>query len=287
MARRTPWEDEFTLLCERCGYVLEGLDPGGRCPECATPIEESLPERRAGTPWQRRQGIGTLIRTWWVCLIHPHEALRSIRPVCDRCRTLALITCAVSATIMVGSIAVHKAVELDSPAWSATTRSKLAGWAIEGLGWWAGVLIALWILTRIETSGLKFFGARRGARITTDLSLAITSHGCVGWLLGSILFVLGNVIARIVLGLVAPRVTIRSSDYATMEAFLEAIRNAPMPTTPAWVEYMVISAPWIGFSVGFLFFEVFAYLGLRRLKYANRVRPPTESETPEPTIHHA
>ncbi|QYK46965.1 MAG: hypothetical protein KF838_09230 [Phycisphaeraceae bacterium] len=45
--------DEFTLLCERCGYVLEGLDHGGNCPECGKPIAESLPRNaRPGSPWQ-------------------------------------------------------------------------------------------------------------------------------------------------------------------------------------------------------------------------------------------
>jgi hypothetical protein len=37
---------EATLLCERCGYVLEGLDERGACPECGQPIAESLPSRR-------------------------------------------------------------------------------------------------------------------------------------------------------------------------------------------------------------------------------------------------
>ncbi|MEZ6318065.1 MAG: hypothetical protein R3B49_04810 [Phycisphaerales bacterium] len=54
-----PWADEYTVLCERCGYVVEGLDPAGACPECGKPIAESLPERRVGTPWQRARSA------WW------------------------------------------------------------------------------------------------------------------------------------------------------------------------------------------------------------------------------
>jgi hypothetical protein len=43
--------------------------------------------------------------------------------------------------------------------------------------------------------------------------------------------------------------------------------------TPQWV-YWVDRILWgTGVLIGFLFFEIFAYLGLRRLKYANRVRP--------------
>ena len=29
-----PWKDEYTLLCEKCGYVIEGLEDSKVCPEC-------------------------------------------------------------------------------------------------------------------------------------------------------------------------------------------------------------------------------------------------------------
>ena len=41
---------------------------------------------------------------------------------------------------------------------------------------------------------------------------------------------------------------------------------------------LVFSCSSLSLLVGFLFFETFAYLGLRRLKYANRVRPETPDE---------
>lgn len=36
-------------LCEQCGYILTGLKPTGRCPECGEPIGCSLPEVRRPT----------------------------------------------------------------------------------------------------------------------------------------------------------------------------------------------------------------------------------------------
>jgi len=40
--------------CPESGHMLEALPNEPNCPECGKPISESLPERRAGTPWQRK-----------------------------------------------------------------------------------------------------------------------------------------------------------------------------------------------------------------------------------------
>ena len=41
------------VLCEHCGYTLNGLSPSGRCPECGEPVAESLAESgRTLTAWE-------------------------------------------------------------------------------------------------------------------------------------------------------------------------------------------------------------------------------------------
>ena len=40
------------LLCEACGYVLNGLPPTGRCPECGKPIADSIGENRIAPSWE-------------------------------------------------------------------------------------------------------------------------------------------------------------------------------------------------------------------------------------------
>jgi hypothetical protein len=47
---------ETDLLCEFCGYTLNGLDRGGNCPECGMPIAASVASRREPPLWERRPG---------------------------------------------------------------------------------------------------------------------------------------------------------------------------------------------------------------------------------------
>ena len=62
--------DDTTLLCERCGYSLEGLPHTHTCPECGVPIRESLPAQRTGSPWQRSPGV----RSWLATNVMPVSA---------------------------------------------------------------------------------------------------------------------------------------------------------------------------------------------------------------------
>jgi hypothetical protein len=51
MSTRAP--EETDLLCENCGYMLNGLPPTGNCPECGTAIDLSLSERFRQPPlWE-------------------------------------------------------------------------------------------------------------------------------------------------------------------------------------------------------------------------------------------
>ena len=44
------------VLCEHCGYVLNGLPPGSNCPECGRPAADSDPALRTPTAWEKSAG---------------------------------------------------------------------------------------------------------------------------------------------------------------------------------------------------------------------------------------
>jgi hypothetical protein len=51
MATRAP--EETDILCENCGYMLNGLPPSGNCPECGSAIDLSVSERLRQPPlWE-------------------------------------------------------------------------------------------------------------------------------------------------------------------------------------------------------------------------------------------
>ncbi|MCA9275210.1 MAG: hypothetical protein KDA29_04215 [Phycisphaerales bacterium] len=79
MSTNTPWDDEYTLLCEKCGYRLEGLDTDGLCPECGLAIRESFPERRRTFEWLGYTRPRDLIRMAEMTLFRPAELFGHMR----------------------------------------------------------------------------------------------------------------------------------------------------------------------------------------------------------------
>lgn len=67
-------------------------------------------------------------------------------------------------------------------------------------------------------------------------------------------------------------------ETSTMTIGIDSLSENPINFTPPWffTNYWLLIALNLP---GFLFFETFAYLGLRRCKYANRTRP---TQTPKP-----
>ena len=261
-----PWKDEYTLLCERCGYVIEGLDTSGNCPECGKPIAESLPERRVGTPWQQSPGVGSLVATWWMTLRHPLRTLDVMRVGGRRNRNSLQIVTILAASLIAacGLVAypIYEAITTESPFTGLQVALTVFIWALIPP-------IPLFVLTWIESRGLTIISRTRGFRVDTPLASSITSHGCVGWLLSALLFFILFPSGTAIIESARPSLL----EYYEGRVLAGVWNELPVPPAPDWALWVDRALWGTGLLAGFLFFETFAWLGLRRCKYANRVRP--------------
>jgi hypothetical protein len=75
---------EGDQLCEGCGYVLNGLPAGSRCPECGKPSDESSPALRHPPAWElpKRPGgpLPAFLRTTAELLLCPTQFFRTLTP---------------------------------------------------------------------------------------------------------------------------------------------------------------------------------------------------------------
>jgi hypothetical protein len=68
------------LLCESCGYTLNGLETTGRCPECGRPIAESLGDQRLSPQWESSSpGAKSLLCTTAGVIFRPGRFYRTLR----------------------------------------------------------------------------------------------------------------------------------------------------------------------------------------------------------------
>ncbi len=114
------------------------------------------------------------------------------------------------------------------------------------------------ILTWIEARGLVMFGGQSGARMHPELAHTIVRHGAAGWL-----------IAGLGAALVLPLAWSFEAEVGTL------LGRPPFGDPPPWI--IALAGLGILLAVaGFLFFEFFAWLGLRRCKFANKPRPQAD-----------
>jgi hypothetical protein len=71
------------LLCEKCGYILNGLNPEGNCPECGAPIAPStIANPRQPSSWEQPQtGQAAAVRflaTTFAVVFQPTRFYRNI-----------------------------------------------------------------------------------------------------------------------------------------------------------------------------------------------------------------
>lgn len=255
------WTDEYTLLCERCGYVVDGLPEDGVCPECGFEIARSLPANRPGTPWQQHPGFRSMLTTSSATLRHPVRTLDTLAVTPPRIRTLVWLAALPFGQLM--GIALLLIFEIDRPLSNGGSMSWTPGSApgALALGMILGAILTpiaaavLVGLTWVEARGLVIFSAQRGGRVYPELAHSIVRHGAAGWLVSGIGALMMLPLAW------------------ALETEVGWSFGHPKDGTPqTWTVVSAIAGLGIAL-LGFLGFEFFAWLGLRRCKFANRPKP--------------
>ncbi len=95
-------------MCEACGYNLSHLPPDRACPECGTPMVQSLgPNSRRCNAWEVRRGIGSFFSCSAAVVLRPRSFFRRMRAWdhLDRARGFLAVHAVLSGCIAGGTLA--------------------------------------------------------------------------------------------------------------------------------------------------------------------------------------
>ncbi|UCG34380.1 MAG: hypothetical protein JSU68_07020 [Phycisphaerales bacterium] len=151
-ANAGPTVVESEPRCNACGYNLYHIPQSGRCPECGTPVQDSIaPESRPGLRWQSVQegGIGTRVGVWMQTttelLLHPSKSYRALRTRAQASAANSFIGSQLAAIVTAALLLVVFG-RIGDPSWN--------GYSLR-LGWVKGILVpcfwavlAAWIVYR-------------------------------------------------------------------------------------------------------------------------------------------
>jgi hypothetical protein len=187
------------ILCEQCGYDIhkrvQELSNAAlqteACPECGRPLAASDPAHKPGTKLELRgdlssQGMNVREQIAWCVAFfrsakQQYIAMRCTKPsrVRDMMITRASIANSAAAALWVIGLTLNPQSQ------RASTQMAVAHFGLIMLAIIVGVVLALFLLTWLESRGMVIVSKLRGHRLTQTNSNAIAAHACTGWLTGA------------------------------------------------------------------------------------------------------
>jgi hypothetical protein len=125
---------EADILCEGCGYTLNGLPEPGKCPECGRPIASSLGHHRRPSPFELDSSPAAFWKTTSLVLTKPASFYATLTTRADHPRAITFaFRHRLMAAVFFGAAAWGHLLWVEatmSPAGSAARRGVLLLWGI-------------------------------------------------------------------------------------------------------------------------------------------------------------
>jgi hypothetical protein len=235
--------------CDDCGYILTGIDPAGRCPECGRLIADSLgPGTRLPTPWEDNPRFRHLriVGAQIAAVVHHPRRLFFTMPTLTGQRAAQRWHLGSILVLFVLALPIVPALYLAFHAeWNfaliAGSLAMALVWAVFGL-----------MMVGIETAGIATFSRLRGQVVHLATSAKVTAYSAilmVPWIL------LGGAQLVVFTYLASQR------PNGIQKLFNVGDRGEQV------ILALSLAAAHIG---GLLWYELTVYRGVRAIQYANK-----------------
>lgn len=187
------------LICERCTYRLAGLRGSDVCPECGTPVAESLHTRRVEFPWQEVESTRTLFVTAVRFFRAPRRSYSTVR--IEPARSFRWFCSLYAAAIMATAIGIGVACEeFAIEMVDGIDRWETSDWHVffSPLFGWIPLTVALTgvylYLTWVQRTGIARLARWNRYRFSTPAASAVVDFACAAWLGGAVMALISSVI---------------------------------------------------------------------------------------------
>jgi len=257
MAKPTPWKDQYTLLCENCGYILEGLDQSLPCPECGVPIADSLPHHNAGSPWQQRRTLINLIKTWFLTLFRSKRLSRQLNIDKDTAISLTWVGLFTGFAIPVlGMMTIIIIAVIQYEFYPQSLNYIMVVAIVMFICWLIAVIYAT-----LGALRLRYYAHRRGFRLSQSSRWTIAGHASLGLTVAPV-----GITAAVMIGGIMSLLNVDDT-YLIVRIIL--------------IASAIIG--WLAIPIALLEFEILLHIGSRALRYRN-IFPESDLDN-EPPQH--